>query len=606
MIGGRLEVSDLTTDEAAVLSIFKLVGRVSAPGASVRGDFITQLVLGSGPVGELAGNWNRIHFEFLKIIDKLDLADLKVTTGLHFLECDFTDADTSLDSSRSDLYDLRLTNCRLVGRCRMENARFRNNLLVTNSDFGGSWTLFQIRVGGATRFKDVRIKGGEEGGVSVDSAEFQGIFVLDGCKSTRGFSAKNVRFNSRVRVANSTFWGGRGAFDFEQAHCRADVQYGPKLTVVGSIRANGLTAAHDVTITGVVVGGDGEVGIALEQTKIEGTLLISDENKIADGIRLGASRYGRLQLARTVIAAPSSGTTAVSADGLSVAQDARIGPRTVFLGDLRFLGAEIGGQLAFDADDKPMVVAFNGEGMTVRGGVLLQELDSRSNVFLADATMASLMLNVVDPLVMSLARTRYQFIGADDGIGITGEQAIALLHRRLLGFSIAPYLTMYQWLKSQGHDESATKVAIEGEREAVADFSARIGQRTVRARVRRVVSWAFDKSVGFGYAPIRAAYLLIGLLVVATAVFGLLYNGELAWFRVAEVSSASQFANTGPTNLFNPLTYASAAIFPTGADWLTTWRPLAVGPELFTLFLRLFGWLLASAVVLGVANRLQR
>jgi hypothetical protein len=246
-----------------------------------------------------------------------------------------------------------------------------------------------------------------------------------------------------------------------------------------------------------------------------------------------------------------------------------------------------------NADNRP-ILYLNAEDIRIDSGLLVEDVSSRSELHLSLASVGGIFLDIDDPPKVALIRTQYGYVNNADGKSIDGVTGVRLLERRLVDFSIAPYLVMAEWLRSQGDDAGARTVAIAGERLA----------RRPNVGLRRALDSVLDWTVGYGYAPLRALVWIAGAIAVGTGVFAVMYTGQVAGMRMFD--PGNQVFETDARALFNPLTYAVASVLPVGDQWVTSWRPLAPHAELTTLGFKLIGWFLASAVVVGAASRLNR
>lgn len=145
------------------------------------------------------------------------------------------------------------------------------------------------------------------------------------------------------------------------------------------------------------------------------------------------------------------------------------------------------------------------------------------------------------------------------------------------GYRAQPYEQLAAYYRRLGHDEEARWVLVAKQRRRRAQLGA----------VGKLVGYALDGTVGYGYLPIRAFGWLVVLLT-----FGSCY-----------------FAVNRPTLLdpvqhphFQPLLYAADLVIPiVHLGQADTWAPAGAAQWVAAALIAL-GWLLATAVVAGITR----
>jgi len=231
---------------------------------------------------------------------------------------------------------------------------------------------------------------------------------------------------------------------------------GDALAVSGSLHFDGLSAAAQLDLSGVRVGGRLTFkGAALATVVPEWPALMLNNASVTRGLYLGDGFH---------------------ADGA-----------------VRLTGARIGGHLdlyKMAADSGPVELYYAQAG-TVRDGRTRQGrlVDGGVGSWPERVQLDGFTYEAFDPY-------------------LPAHERIALL-RRQPGYVAQPYEFMAAYYRKLGHDQAAREILIEKERVRHADVS----------RISRIGGVISNTTLGYGYLPRRAAYLAVAVQVLASVFY---------------------------------------------------------------------------------------
>lgn len=279
-------------------------------------------------------------------------------------------------------------------------------------------------------------------------------------------------------------------------------------------------------------------------------------------------------------------------DGLAVDQSMLCGEGFAATGEVRLVGAHIGGQLDFSGGTftNEKGLALDLDRTTVTGSLYFLPTMLRGSIDLTDAQVR----RYVDhrgtwPQKLRLGGFTYSAIEAEPPITI--KKRLEWLARNAGGLS-QPYEQLAGVCRRAGRDDDARRVAIEQQRQR----RRRLNRRNVLGRGWSILlGW----TVGYGYRTGRAALWLTGLLIAGSFLFQAAYERHQL--------TAAHAGKEQPD--FDRFIYTLDVILPVVnlhqrdawiAHGLVQWLALV-----FTVS----GWVLTTAVVLslsGILNRQQR
>ena len=609
MIGGQLELSDLTADEASFLTVLSAMGRIiCAPGSQVRANLIEQLVTRSGPLGVAFAVFRRLDIRDAYILGKVDFSDC-IAHPASFDGCIFSDPGESLDISRSEIKDLRLSRCTLAGQVRGENSRVAGNLWFIGCEVEGTVNLMLASVLGSFIVDSSQIKGMTAEGISMllEGIRIEGLFQISKSGFSGALSAREARVNSqavvresRLGLSNSNF----GTLFVQKARFESELTIGPGV-VLRQIRAEALRSDSDVILAGVSSNSN-SLDLDFDRIDVRGGLKIFDV-AAKGSISLRGASIASLHVSESEILAPGLNANgsripgssdedeyAIAADGIQVAGDVQLGPDLLTIGVIRLIDSTIGGQVQYERGKLLSGVGMDLQGSTISSAVFLDDMGPGSQVHLAAAKVRGIFIDATNIPHVALLRTEYGFINDRDGTPPSVEVACELLEKDPMGVSAVPYRRMARWFsEEQGDERASRKILIVGETRLARSRSAGF----------RILNNLWRWTVGYGYAPSRALIPFLVLVVLATITFA-----AVSGYRDVSSSVAyPPFQAVGEAPMvFNPFMYALSATVPFLPDFLSTWAPANVLTQILTVVFQALGWLLLTALVAGIANRLRR
>jgi adhesin HecA-like repeat protein len=363
------------------------------------------------------------------------------------------------------------------------------------------------------------------------------------------------------------------------------------MTVTGSMLCqDGFQAEGGIRLTGARIGGSlGLSGAHL--TNPDGCALTADGMTVTGGIfcrdgfqaegeiRLtGANIGGQFTLNGAHLTNPDG--YALSADDMTVTYDMFCRDGFQAKGGIRLLGARIGGSLDLNGArlTNPDGYALAADRMTVTGGMSCRDgFQAKGGIRLLGARIGALLDDPASwPSRLVL-----------DGLAYGDLRAYLPARRRLVwlgrmgGYRAQPYEELAAYYRRLGHDEQARRVLL-------AKFRARTKERPWWARFW---GWFQDVLAGYGYAPGRAVAWLTGVFIGGWAYFGFHHPAP---------------AKPQDHPVFHAALYALDLMLPAPSlDQEQSWDPQGTVLGVATT-LRIFGWLLAIAVVASMTRALSR
>ena len=404
----------------------------------------------------------------------------------------------------------------------------------------------------AGRVAALRLSGARiVGRLALADAEIKRSVQLRGCRLDDGLDLSEART--------------RG-LDLSHCHIRGFSLSGAH--VEGSVSLNG---AHLTDLGGSALDADG--------LTLTGNMFCRDEFRAQGEVRLlGARIGGQLDLNGAHLANP--GGYAFNADRMTVAGTMFCGDGFRAEGEMRMLGVRVGGRLRFDGADlaNPGGNALTADQMVVTEGMYCRDGFRAEGEISLYRTNIGILCDDPGSWPRRLVLDGFTYEGLDPYL--PAGRRLAWL-RRMDDYRAQPYEQLAAYYRRLGHYEQARRVLL-------ARLRARTNERPWWAR-----SWGWFQDVlaGYGYAPGRAVGWLVGVFVVGWVYFHL-----------------HQPAPAKPQDhpVFHAGLYALDLMLPApGLGQEEAWDPQG-GVLAIATTLRIFGWLLAIAVVAGITRALSR
>ena len=227
-------------------------------------------------------------------------------------------------------------------------------------------------------------------------------------------------------------------------------------------------------------------------------------------------------------------------------------------------------------------------------------------ISLVGARLGTIHATSLAPYRMRLEHTQFQqLLPVPDDLA----DRLSWLERQLPGFSPGPYTQLAAFYRARGDTRRAHDVLI-----------ARESRRPRTSRIARAWSVVMRLAVGYGYRPQRALGWLAALLVLGTlAISALSGTSPLTGHDVPAVtaSGTAQRGEVPQRTLgayavdgdqaasFVPALRAASLLvpFPVASD---RWYPRTSAALWSEAGIRVLGWILAAAVLAGVARTFNR
>ena len=351
----------------------------------------------------------------------------------------------------------------------------------------------------------------------------------------------------------------------------------------GEIRLVGAHISGALMLDGAHLVNPGATALNAGRMIVDGSMFCQAGFRAEGEIRLIVVHIsGRLRLNGAHLI--NSGATALNAEGMTV--DGGMSCQAGFQaeGEIRLIGAHVSGQLSFRGAilSSPGRTAMECEtleadslwldGVTVTGTVSL--ISVRVRVLHDDPSGW--------PGQMLLDGFAYDDLRPYTVAGRHGQSGrLSWLANAEADYRAQPYEQLAAYYRRLGHDEEARRVLVAKQRRHRAGLG--IGGK--------IVGYALDWIVGYGYRPVRA----------------------FAWLMVLFAAGSVYFTINRPAPLdpahhphYQPVLYAADLLIPiVNLGQSNTWAP--TGPaQWVAAALIAMGWILATAVVAGITRILTR
>ncbi|MFD7877209.1 hypothetical protein ACFV5G_24440 [Streptomyces sp. NPDC059766] len=596
----------------------------------VRGAAVRMLLLSPPPPepGQLA----RLRLRGVHVRGRLDLSEAAVRGTVRMRNCRFDEAPR-LEGAQLEAFELG--ECRLPG-LRAHSARVAQEFKVDKCTVDGTVDLRSLSVGTVLSLQDTTIRPAPgEAAVTAQSVAVDEYMWAPGLDCTGPVHLSNARVQDTLVFRGAVIGGPDGCLQMSEVTVGGGLYLGRGFSCAGMVNLCGASVGatvelSDATLTGpgagqgryalhlgcAQIGGDIQADgglvvdgpITLADTSIRGSVVL-------EGARLNFPEGTVLTAERTHIGGDLDCRGGTTAHGTVDLCDARIG------GSIRLEAAELtapdSGRPALRANGVDVGGVVNlCDGFTAHGGVRLNSATIRSTLCLADALLdtapeeealtcrgATAAVLRLEPRetpagIVDLSRLRTVLLkdepatwpaslvvdGAvydDISPALPAARRLPLLRRDPHAFTPQPYEQLAAVYQRHGQDADARAVLV-------------AKQRALRATLgvpARLWSLLQDATVGFGYRPLRAVWLLAGLLAIGSALF-------TAW--------PAQPVGDGPHPAFQPVIYTLDLLLPLVDLGQESMFSPSGAMQWTALVLVGSGWLLATTVAAGASRVLRR
>ncbi|WP_189958294.1 hypothetical protein [Streptomyces alanosinicus] len=598
--------------------------------SEVRGEAIRRLLLSAPP--PRPGRLARLRLRGVRIRGPLDLAEAAVASAVRLHGCHF-DAAPRLEGGQFEA--LELDECHLPG-LHTHSARITQEFKVTRCTVNGTLDLRSLSVGTHLSLDGTTVRPAPgEAGVAAQSVAVDESLWATGLDCAGAFHLNNARVQDALVLRGAAISTPEGHLQMPEITVGGGLYLGHGFSCAGTVNLCGASIGASVELLDATLAGPGtdagqyalhlgsaQVGgdiqaerglvvqgpVTLDDTSIRGSVVLR-------GARLDFPAGTALTAGRTRIGGDLDCRDGMTAHGTVDLCDARIG------GSVRFQSAELtapdSGRVALKANgiDVGGVVHLS-EGFTAHGRISLSSATIRSSLSFTGAlldtpateralscrgtTAAVLTLRPrTAPLgTVDLSRTKVELLQDDpttwpaalmmEGIvydtirpALPAAERLPWLGRDPDGFTPQPYEQLATVYQQHGRDADARTVLV-------------AKQRTMRSTLgppARVWSFLQDATVGYGYRPLRAVWLLICLLAIGSALFH-------AW--------PPSPVGDGPYPRFQPVIYTLDLLLPlVDLGQERAYEPSG-GMQWVAILLIGTGWLLATTVAAGAGRVLRR
>ncbi len=612
------------------------VGEWCEEVAEVRGSALRHLLIAAP--SSRPGCQARLRLRGAHVTGELDLAEVTVTGSIRLDRCRFDDVPR-LDNAHLDAA-FQLISCTMPG-LSMVGARVTLECEVTACTVTGTVDLRSLTAGNWLSLKDTAVRPAPgEAAIDAQSVDVGEDLLAPGLVCTGPVFLNSARIQDALAFRGTCIGGDAGCLQ------------APALTVGGGLYLDsGFSGSGQINLYGASIGGSvnmsdcqldgpgpgaGAYTLNLACAEIGGDLQAERGLEVRGPIDLRDTAVrGSVVLkgARFDISASSpTADAALNASRLRVGGDIDCRGGFVAHGMIDMRDSRIGGSVLFDGaelnslDNRHPALRGNGvetggvfnlrDGFTAHGRISLNSVTVRSRVSLDDAVIdtsadewamsfdgssassLSLRLREAPAGLVVLQHSRIGLLRDTPtawpaGLVLDGavydslhptlpaEARLPWLRRDPAGFVPQPYEQLAATYQRQGRDADARTLLVAKQR----------SMRRTLSPVARLWSLLQDATVGYGYRPLRAVWLLLCLLTTGTALF-------TAWppTTVGDGEAPPFQAAIYTLDLLLPLVDLGqeGSYAPTG---IMQWGAVALIGT---------GWLLATTVAAGASRVLRR
>ncbi|MEU9954596.1 membrane-associated oxidoreductase [Streptomyces sp. NPDC050982] len=562
----------------------------------------------------------------------MDLSEAAIQGTVRLQRCHFDEAPR-LEGSQ--LEALELTECLLPG-LHAHGARIAQEFKVNGCTVNGTLDLRSLSVGTLLSLKDTRIRPAPgEAGVDAQSVAVDEYMWAAGLDCAGPFYLNNARVQDALVFRGATIGGPEGYLQMPEITVGGGLYLGHGFSCAGMVNLCGASIGASVELSDTTLTGPGtgpgayalHVGCAQigGDIQADGGLVVHGPVTLAD-----TSVRGSVVLKGARLNCPSG--TALTAGRIHIGGDLDCRNGLTANGAINLSDARIGGSVLFDAaeltapDSTRTVLRANGidvggvvnlrDGFIAHGRIRLSSATIRSALSFNDAVLdtaadeealvcrgtsaAVMLLRLREaPLgIVDLSRTRVvllqdeptawpAFLAVEGTVydnlrpALPASDRLPWLGRDPQGFTPQPYEQLASVYQRHGREADARTVLVAKQR----------SMRSTLTLPARMWSLVQDATVGYGYRPLRAVWLLTCLLAIGSMLFTI-------WPPTP--------VGEGPYPRFQPVIYALDLLLPL-VD-LSQERAYGSSGAMQWIAIVLIGtgWLLATTVAAGAGRVLRR
>ncbi|OIJ68523.1 hypothetical protein [Streptomyces mangrovisoli] len=596
----------------------------------VRGEAIRVLLLTAPPAHP--GHLARLRLRDVRVRGVLDLAEVTVDSPVRLRGCRF-DAEPRLEGGRFEA--LELDECRLPGLFA-HGARFAREMRLTRCTVDGTVNLESVGVGAHLCLDGTTVRPAPgDAAVMARSVAVDESLRATGLDCSGTLDLGNARVQDALVLRGAAITGPRGNLQMSEINVGGGLYLGRGFRCAGTVNLCGASIGATVELLDATLDGPGlDAGrhaLHLGCARIGGDIQAERGLVVNGPVTLDdTSVRGSVVLRGARLSVPSG--TALTAGRTHIGGDLDCRDGTTAHGTIDLCDARIGGSVRFEAaeltapDGGGHVLRANGidvggvvnlcDGFTAHGTIRLSSATIRSTLCFLGAhldttadekalvcwgtTAAVLLLRprraplgTVDLGRMSVGLlhdepTRWPASLVLDGTvydtlrpALTAKARLPWLGRDPAGFTPQPYEQLAAVHQRHGRDAEARTVLVAKQR----------GLRPTLAPPARLWSLLQDATVGYGYRPLRALWVLLCLLAAGSALFALRPPTPVGG---------------GPYPHFQPLVYTLDLLLPlVDLGQERAYAPSGV-MQWCAITLIGTGWLLATTVAAGAGRVLRR
>jgi hypothetical protein len=361
----------------------------------------------------------------------------------------------------------------------------------------------------------------------------------------------------------------------------------------GTVRLPGAHIGGQLVLNGAHLSNPGEDALYADEMTVDGGMFCREGFQAEGEVRLPAAHIGG-QLVLNGAHLSNPGKNALYADGMTV-------DRGMFCKEIKAEGKvlerfQAEGTVSLLAAHISMQLALNGATLSSQGKTALEcETLTADSLWLESMTvkgtvnLTSAQVRVMHdnpsnwPERMLLDGFSYNDLKPYAAAGRHGQPGgrLSWLTRAEADYRPQPYEQLAAYYRRLGHDEEARRVLVAKQRRRRAELGAG----------GKIVGYALDGIVGYGYKPVYAFAWLVILLTAGSVYFTINRPAPL---------------NPAQHPHYQPVLYTANLLIPiVNLGQGNTWAPAGAAQWVAAALIAM-GWILATAVVAGITRVLTR
>ncbi len=337
-----------------------------------------------------------LWLERVRVTGVLNLQDQRIRPRLRLSACEL---DDTVNLYQATATEIALIGCQIQGDLVADQLDLRWNLVLQGSTIGGLLSLVAARIGGQVSLNGATLAGNGEDNrrgyaMTGDRVEVAGnLFCTDGFSASGEVRLLGAKIGGQLSFDGATLEGKDGpngalrpALNVDGIETGRDI-FAEGLSAVGELRLIGAKIGGQLSFEGATLAAQTDGGgvlipaLTADGAEVDGDLFCTRLSAKGEVRLLGAKIGGQLSFEGANLESETDEqgrpSAALTADRVEVAESMFCRREFRAKGEIRMIGAKVGGQLSFDGATLEAVndergiphPAFSADRMKVAGGM---------------------------------------------------------------------------------------------------------------------------------------------------------------------------------------------------------------------------------------------